>query len=151
MREPPRGWPRIASSVFYEDARAAIDWLCRALGFEARLVIEGEGGRIEYSELVFGGGQVMVQQAAAGSEGGRRPFASSPRAVGGSNTQAMCVCVDDVDAACERARAAGATIASEPATTDHGEEYWADRTCEVIDPEGHHWWLLQRVREGGPA
>jgi hypothetical protein len=57
MREPPRGWPRIASSVFYEDVCAAIDWLCRAPGFEARLVIEGEGGRIEYSELVLGGGQ----------------------------------------------------------------------------------------------
>jgi len=57
MREPPRGWPRIASSVFYGEARAAIGWPCRALGFEARLVIEGEGGRIEYSERVLGGGQ----------------------------------------------------------------------------------------------
>ena len=43
-------------------------------------------------------------------------------------------------------RAAGATIAMEPATTDYGEDYWSDRTYEAIDPEGHHWWLMQRLR-----
>jgi uncharacterized glyoxalase superfamily protein PhnB len=58
----------------------------------------------------------------------------------------MMVFVDDVDAHCERARAAGATITSEPTTTDHGEEYWADRTYEVEDIEGHRWWFAQRMR-----
>lgn len=27
QRPPPRGWPRIASSVFYDDAGAALDFL----------------------------------------------------------------------------------------------------------------------------
>jgi uncharacterized glyoxalase superfamily protein PhnB len=110
MKKPPAGWPRIASAVFYEDAAKAIPWLCRAFGFEVRQKVEGEGGRIEHSELVFGDGLVMV-----GSSGGKsdRPVplpCTSPRAVGGANTQALCVCVDDVDAHCERARAAGARI-----------------------------------------
>ncbi|MCY4076774.1 MAG: aminotransferase, partial [Acidobacteria bacterium] len=52
----------------------------------------------------------------------------------------------DVDAHCERARAAGAVVTMEPATQDYGEGYWADRTCEVRDLEGHHWWFLQRLR-----
>jgi uncharacterized glyoxalase superfamily protein PhnB len=149
MTEQPGGWPRIVSSVFYDDARAAIDWLCRAFGFEARLVVEGEGGRIEHSQLAFGDGLITVGQAGAKSDGSRRAFRASPRATGGANTQSMCLRVDDVDAACERARSAGAIIASEPETTDYGEEYWADRACEVVDLEGHRWWLLQRMREAG--
>ncbi len=145
MREPPKGWPRIASAVFYQDAPAAIDWLVRAFGFEVRLRIEGEGGRIEYSELVFGEGLVMVGQADKARP--ERAWAASPRSTGGANTQALCVCVDDADAMSARARAAGGVIATEPTTKDHGDDYWADRTCEVIDPEGHHWWFMQRVRD----
>ncbi len=147
MREPPKGWPRIASSLFYEDAAAAIDWVVRAFGFEVRLRIEGEGGRIEHSELVFGEGLIMLGQADKARP--ERAFAASPRATGGANTQALCICVDDVDAMCARARAAGGVIASEPTTTDYGGDYWTDRTCEVVDPEGHHWWFIQRVRDQG--
>jgi uncharacterized glyoxalase superfamily protein PhnB len=149
MKKPPEGWPRISSAVFYEDAAAAIPWLCRAFGFEVRLKVEGEGGRIEHSELVFGDGLVMVGTAGGKSE---RPVplpGRSPRSLGGANTQTLCVCVDDVDAHCERARAAGARIADEPATQDYGEEYWSDRTYRAQDLEGHHWWFMQRVREPG--
>ena len=140
MKETPKGWPRISSAVFYDDAPAAIDWLQKALGFELRLKVEGEGGRIEHSELVFGDGLVMVGSA------GKRPGCASPRSLHGANTQAMCIYVDDVDAGCERARAAGGEITQEPETHDYGEDYWADRSCEIADPEGHRWWLMQRVR-----
>ncbi|MGH7150567.1 MAG: VOC family protein, partial [Planctomycetota bacterium] len=68
MKEPPSDWPRISSALFYEDAAKAIDWLCRAFGFEVRLKIEGDGGRIEHSELVLGGGLIMV-----GTAGGSPP------------------------------------------------------------------------------
>jgi uncharacterized glyoxalase superfamily protein PhnB len=147
MKTPPAGWPRISSAVFYDDASLAIDWLCRAFGFEVRLKVEGEGGRIEHSELTFGEGLIMV-----GSTGGRSdrqpPLpCKSPRALGGSNSQALCVFVDDADAHCEKARAAGAIIAEEPTTVDHGEAYWADRSYRAVDLEGHHWFFMQRVRE----
>jgi uncharacterized glyoxalase superfamily protein PhnB len=58
----------------------------------------------------------------------------------------LCVYVDDVDAHCRRARAAGATIAMEPTTNDYGSDYWTDRTYEAIDLDGHHWWFIQRLR-----
>jgi len=112
-----------------------------------RLKIEGEGGRIEHSELTFNGGLIMVGSAGGKSE---RPVplpCTSPRALGGANTQALCVCVDDVDAHCARARAAGAEIVEGPTTNDYGPDYWADRTYRAIDLEGHHWWFMQRVRE----
>lgn len=149
IKPTPKGWPRLSSAVFYEDAGAAISWLCEAFGFEVRLRIEGPGGRIEHSELVYGDALIMV--GSAGGHAGRPeplPLAS-PRSLGGVGTQALCLVVDDVDAHCAAARAAGATIAEAPKTTDHGADYWADRTYRAVDPEGHQWWFLQRVREAG--
>lgn len=145
----PVGWPRISSALFYQDPARAIDWLCEAFGFEVRLKIEGPGGRIEHSELSFGDGLIMV-----GAEGGKSsrelPLPSmSPRAVGGTNTQSLCVCVDDVDAHAAHARAAGAIIREEPTTHDYGDDYWTDRTYRAEDLEGHQWWFMQRVRDPG--
>src|SRR5215468_5671616 len=116
MKNPPQGWPRISSAIFYQDAAKAIDWLCRAFGFEVRLKVEGEGGRIEHSELVFGDGLVMVGSVGGKSSREEKLPSTSPNLVNGANTQQLCVCVDDVDAHCERARAAGAVIAETPKT-----------------------------------
>ncbi len=51
MKPAPGDWPRMSSAVVYQDAAAAIGWLCDAFGFQVRLKIEGENGRIEHSEL----------------------------------------------------------------------------------------------------
>jgi uncharacterized glyoxalase superfamily protein PhnB len=148
MKPTPAGWPRISSAIFARDAAALIDWLCDAFGFEVRLKVEGEGGRIEHSELSFGhDGLIMV-----GSEksGPLRRFDTdfvSPLSAGG-NTQNLMIYVDDVDAHCERARAKGARIVAEPALHDYGDDYWADRSYGCIDPEGHQWWISQRIRGG---
>ena len=89
MKKVPEGWARVCPAVFYEDASKAIDWLCRAFGFEVQLKVEGEGGRIEHSELRFGEGLVMVSQA-GGSSARKTPLPTrSPRAVGGVNTQML--------------------------------------------------------------
>lgn len=146
MKPTPPGLPRISSGLFYDDAAAAIDWLVRVFGFEVRLKVEGEGGRIEYSELVYGDGVIMV-----GSTGGKagRPSQlrkKSPRSLGGVTTQSLCVVVDDVDAHCARAQAEGAKILTPLTTTDYGEEYCMDRTYEAEDLEGHQWWFMQRLR-----
>lgn len=143
MRPPPAGWPRIAPAVFYDDAAAAIDWLARAFGFTVQEKVEDDRGRIVHSQLVLGGGLVMVGQAGLSPD---RPYLRSPRALDGANTQALAVFVDDADAHCERARAAGAAITTEPATQDYGADYWADRTYQARDLEGHHWWFMQRLR-----
>ena len=44
----------------YRDAPAAIEWLCRAFGFEKHLVVPGEGGTIAHAELSFGNGMIML-------------------------------------------------------------------------------------------
>lgn len=149
MKAPPAGWPRISSALFYDDAAKAIDWLCKAFGFQVRLKVEGAGGRIEHSELLFGEGVIMVASAGGKSERPSPIPCKSPRALGGANTQALCIYLDDVDAHCARAHAAGAKILEGPETKDYGPEYWADRGYRTEDLEGHQWWFVQRVREQG--
>jgi uncharacterized glyoxalase superfamily protein PhnB len=136
-------WTRISSSLFYDEPAAAIDWLCRAFGFEVRLKVEGEPGQILHSELMLGDdGLIMVGDAH------KDPRRTSPRRAGG-NTQSLMVYVEDLDAHLKRARAAGAKILKEPEIHDYGENYWADRSYEAEDVEGHRWWFSQRVRNHG--
>ena len=147
MKPAPSGWPRMTSGIYYQDARAAIDWLCRAFGFDVRLAVDGPDGRIVHSELTYGDGVVMVGQEGTDSEErAYKRLARSPRSVGGLHTQGIMVYVDDADAHCTHARAMGAQILKEPETTDYGPEYWADRSYGAADPEGHAWWFAQRVR-----
>ncbi len=146
MHPAPPGWPRISTALYYEDPGEAIAWLCRAFGFEIRIVVEDEAGQVRHSELTFGGGVIMVAAGTPASPNRRAPSRS-----GGINTQNLMVYVDDVDAHAQRAREAGAKIVDEPTTHDHGEEYWTDRSYECEDPGGHRWWFCQRLRTAVPA
>ena len=162
MNPTPAGWPRISSSVFYRDANAAIAWLCQAMGFTVRLKVDGPDGQVVHSELCYGDGLVMVASEAgeadeAGEEGKnghgdsrawKRLF-RSPASLDGKGTQCLMLIVDDVDAHCAHARASGARVVEEPATHDYGAEYWTDRSYGALDPEGHLWWVTQRLRTGG--
>lgn len=149
MKPTPKGWPRLSASVFYDDPRAAIEWLCRAFGFEKRLVVEGDDGTIVHSELTFGEGLFMV--GGTGSTGAGKEWSalySSPKAIGGKITGALAFFVDDCDAHHAHAVANGAKIVREPTTNDYGDDYWTDRSYGAVDPEGHLWWFMQRIKGG---
>lgn len=145
MKPTPKGWPRLSGSVYYDDPRAAIEWLCKAFGFEKRLVVEGDDGTIAHSELTFDEGLIMVGgvNAKDATLGG---LATSPKSLGGKFTGSLCFFVDDCDAHHAVAVEAGAKIARPPTTSDYGDDYWTDRSYGAIDPEGHLWWFMQRVR-----
>ena len=145
MEPTPTGWPRFSPGVFYRDAASMIDWLCTAFGFELKLKVVGDDGRIEHSELVYGGGLIMVGEELFGDTQRFETNRRSPLSAG-SNTQNLMVFVDDAEAHCATARAAGARIVAEPELHDYGPGYWADRSYGCLDPEGHLWWFTQRVR-----
>ena len=144
---PNRSMPAavVLPELAYPDVAAAADWLCRAFGFEVRLKVLTEDGRVQHSELLYGEGVIMVGQAGKTADHGR--ITRSPQFLGGANTQAVMVYVDDVDLHCARARAAGASIDQEPCIHDYGEEYWADRSYGAHDLEQHQWWFTQRLRD----
>lgn len=124
----------ISPLVFYRDAKAALDFLQRAFGFETRLLVDDGQGGVIHSESVFGGHVVMVCSAAGKY--------ASPADLDGRRTGSVHVQVEGgVDALCERARAAGATIEREPADQPYG-----DRVFTCLDPEGHSWSFGQTLK-----
>lgn len=128
--------PSLSSAVFYRDPRAALEWLERAFGFARGIVVSDAQGRIAHAELSFGDGVVMIGAA------GWSEFAFSPESLDGKNTQCVHVQLEsDLDAHCERARAAGAVILQEPA-----DQFYGDRTYRARDPERHVWTFARTVR-----
>lgn len=120
----------IHPSLIYDDAAAAIEWLCRAFGFTKRFVVPGENGRIEHSELSLGTGVVMVS-----SEKKDMGWVG-PRHLQGGASHGLSVVVEDPDAHCAAAVAAGARIVRPL----QDEEYGA-RGYMAEDPEGHKWYF----------
>ena len=116
-------------SLTYEDAPAAIDWLCRAFGFTKRFVVSGTNHRVEHSELSHGTGVVMIGSP---KEEERRV---SPRKLAGTS-QALSVFVEDPDAHHEVSVAAGARIVRELRTEAYGA-----RGYMVLDLEDHVWYF----------
>jgi uncharacterized glyoxalase superfamily protein PhnB len=112
----------------YQDARAAIDWLVEAFGFEREQVHEGEDGSIVHAELAFGPSVFMLNTAQDRGFG-----LKTPRELG-AVTGGVYVYVEDVDAHYERATAAGAEIVRELADTGYGSREYMAR-----DPEGNLW------------
>lgn len=126
---------RMSSALFYQDPRAAIDWLQEAFGLELTMLLEDADGGVAHSQLSFGDSVVMV-----GTEWTEDH--KSPKSIGGKNTQTVSMQIDDdIDAHCERARAAGAEIHAEPET-----QFYGDRTYRCRDPEGHIWNVSQTVQ-----
>lgn len=129
MPQPDRTPSDIYPGLTYDDAYAAIEWLCRALGFTKQFVVPGPEGRVEHSELSIGTGVVMISSPKTDD---RRV---GPKALPGSS-QVLSVFVPDPDAHHEVAVAAGARIVR-PLRT---EEYGA-RGYMALDPEGHLWYF----------
>jgi uncharacterized glyoxalase superfamily protein PhnB len=114
----------IIPTLRYDDAKAAIEFLDRAFGFDRRAVHENEDGTVAHAELTHGRGMVMI-----GTRGGGDPQFDTGRA-------SIYVIVDDPDASHERAVAAGAQISRELQDTDYGA-----REFSAQDPEGNTWSL----------
>jgi uncharacterized glyoxalase superfamily protein PhnB len=112
----------------YRDACAAIDWLCRAFGFERHALHDGPDGTVAHAEIRLGPAFVML-----GSGNNPRFKWKSPLDAG-FVTQSIYIVLDDVDAHHAHAKAAGAEIVLDLHTTDYGSRDYSAR-----DPEGHLW------------
>ena len=136
----PNSRPACIPALCYLDPKTALEWLQKAFGFEIEMIIEDDAGNPVHSELRYGSGIVMV--GAEWNEDTR-----SPASVGRKCTQTVHIhMTEDIDAHCERARAAGAEILQEPAT-----QFYGDRTYRARDPEGHIWTFGQTVQVISPA
>ena len=119
---------KIIPTLRYREAPAAIDWLCRAFGFERHAVYEdGEGG-IAHAQLTIGDSMIMLgtlrDDAFGKLQGPAMPTA----------TQSAYVVVPDADTHHARAVSAGAKVVYALKDEDYG-----GRGYSCHDLEGHLW------------
>ncbi|HKY15646.1 MAG TPA: VOC family protein [Microthrixaceae bacterium] len=111
------------------DIAVTHDFLVDALGFESAVLVDDGAGTVVHGEVRAGPRRIWLHQTTA--EHGLL----TPDELGGSGGGNV-ILVADVDAHFEGARAAGATILSEPTDQDYGQ-----REYGVTDPDGHPWWF----------
>ena len=120
----------IMPTIRYRDAPAAIDWLGRAFGFEARLVVPDDKRGVAHAQLTLGNAMIML---GSGQEGAFDRLVRPPEEAGGV-TQSPYLVVGDPDRLYETAKGAGAEMVMEIEDWDHGGRGFSCR-----DPEGHVW------------
>jgi PhnB protein len=129
------GMATLAVHLVVNDPDSAAAWYTEALG------------AIESSRVVLPDGRTFTVELRIGDTiiaiAGEMPTAGmrTPTSLGGS-ASALHLAVPDIDAAWQRAVAAGATV-FEPLH----DAFWGDRTGQFLDPSGHRWALDQHVRD----
>lgn len=130
MNTSTNDYPVLSSYLTVSDAAQAIAFYQAAFGATERFrLTDKTTGKIGHAEILIQGNLVML--ADENPEWGNK----SPRALGGSPVT-LCLMVDNVDAAVERAVAAGATV--QMPATDH---FYGFRSANLSDPDGHLWML----------
>ena len=120
--------------VYYHDVEEALSWLGQAFGFTEHYRY---GDPVSGAQIRAGSAFVMIKRAGLET--------SLPDQLG-YGTQSLTIFIDDVEAHCEHARAAGAQISEEPHETIYGEFQYAAR-----DLAGHHWIFSRHAHDLYPA
>lgn len=133
VSNPPKGMQRITPYLLYEDLGAAIEWVTAAFGLSERSRMSGPDGKPQHVEMTLEDGVIMMGQPQRGYESPRRH---------GHVCQLVYAYVEDVDAHWRQAEGRGARILTPPEDKPFG-----DRVCSAEDPEGHHWFFAQHLRD----
>ncbi len=116
----------------------AIDFYKRAFGAEEIGERFNEpGGKLIHAEIRIGDSVVMITE-----EADNGAPACSPESLGGSVSAVMATYWEDVDAAWERALAAGAEILYPLA-----DQFYGERGGRLRDPFGQQWMLSQHIED----
>ncbi len=134
----PAGYPRVTPYLSVDGGAAAIDFYVRVLGATESVRMAGPEGKIGHAELKIGDSLIMLADAFAEMGG------QSPGSLGGTPVTLM-VYVEDVDAVCDKAVAAGATM-----ERDVDVQFYGDRAGQFVDPFGHKWFIATHVEDVDP-
>lgn len=128
----PAQW--ITPYLYYADVDVALKWLSKAFGFKSMARFAGPDGKTVHSAMKLAMGGIFM----LGCPG---PGYKNPKRLG-SVTQGLYILVTNVDRHYARARKAGAKIIDAPA-----DQFYGDRRYSAADPEGHHWYFAQHMRD----
>jgi PhnB protein len=128
----------VTPRLVVRDGAAAIDVYEDAFGAtELGERFTGPDGELIQAEVKIGDSVVMITD-----EGENGAPARSPQSLGGVVSAIMATYWEDVDAAWERAIAAGADV-----VYPLQDQFYGERAGRLRDPFGQQWMLSQRIEE----
>jgi uncharacterized glyoxalase superfamily protein PhnB len=125
------GRATLIPALRYRDGLAAIEFLCRAFGFQRQLIAMAEDGSVAHAQLVLDGAMIMLGSAPSPE---LSQLMALPEETGLRVTQTIYVVVEDPDAHYAQAVEAGAVI-----LRDIADQSFGGRAYMCRDPEGHVW------------
>lgn len=126
VKPKPKGMRWVNPYLSVRDVDVSLAWYERAFGFRTTFSMPGPDGKPLHAEMTHRKSTIMLQPESI------QGHARAPGKDGASVTL-FCYC-EDVDATAASARAAGGKILDEPR-----DQFWGDRTCFIVDPDGHQW------------
>ena len=125
----PEGYHSVTPYLIVSGASDAIAFYKKALGAKEVMRLADPGGKVHHAEIKIGDSRIMLADEHPEIQ------ALSPKTVGGSPVS-IHLYVEDVDAAVERAVAAGAKLVRPVA-----DQFYGDRTGGIEDPFGYRWFI----------
>ncbi len=120
----PPGFRTVTPYLVAQNGPALLEFAKQAFGGEETFRIVGSAGGL-HGEIRIGDSMLMMGGGIPGKE-----FHATP------NTHALHIYVEDADAVCAQALAAGATLIDAPRDQEYGE-----RSASVKDPAGNIWYI----------
>jgi PhnB protein len=139
VKAVPDGFHTITPHITVRDAHRALDFYKQAFGAEILHVMPGPGGKVMHAAFKIGDSIVMMNDEFPEMGGSLAPSASA-----GSGVM-LHIYLDNVDAAFDRAVAAGASV-----KMPLMDMFWGDRYGTLMDPFGHKWSLATHTRDMSP-
>ena len=129
--------PLLIPCLRYENAAAAIDFLCHAFGFERHAIHADpdDPNIIHHAQLVLGQSMVMLSSARRDASMEKYRWRTVKEA--GGITVCIAACLEDkeIEAHYARAKSGGAEIVTEL----HANEGYPGRSYNARDLEGNNW------------
>lgn len=130
----PEGYHSVTPYLIINGASRALDFYKKVFGATEIMRMPGPGGSVAHAELRIGDSVIMLADEQQGNH-------RSPEAVGGSPVSLM-VYVPDVDNTFKQAIAAGAKE-----TRAVEDQFYGDRSGNLVDPFGHVWTISTHVED----
>ena len=141
VRPVPEHLHTVTPRLVVADGGAAIAFYAQAFGAEeVGERFTGPGGELIHAEIRIGDSVVMITEDAVDGP------VSSPGRLGGMVTCVMALYWEDVDAAWQRAVAAGAEV-----IYPLEDQFYGERGGRLADPFGNQWMLAARIETVTPA
>lgn len=138
VKPVPDGYNSVTPYLFVKGAARAIDFYKLAFGANETMRIPGPDGLVAHAELKIGNSVIMLADEPVSGE------FKSAQTLGGSAVSLM-IYIEDVDQVFARAISAGATE-----TRAVKDQFYGDRSGNLVDPFGHIWTVATHVEDVSP-